>query len=196
MAQLALPPSSILQRANIGLVDEFMKRFNGEEVHPELTSKGKENRRENLICLFNFDQFAGKGDSIISEIDNMISKVMSDSIRIDYADSKWFAQALCQGTLDGKETSFTLYLNVEYRGEDMHKWVISNVDGKMFDISPKAYNEAIMLYPDDHETKFISLSRMTKEQPTNIELFMNKDFGYNSTSIFAYLVYTNRLKID
>lgn len=196
MAQLVSPPSSILQQANIGLVDEFMKRFNGEEGHPELTSKGKENRRENLICLFNFDQFAGKGDSIISEIDNMISTVMSESIKIDYADSRWFAQALCQGRLDGKDIVCTLYLTVESRDDDMYKWVISNVEGKIFDIMPKEYNEAIMLYPDDHETKFISLSRMTKEQPTNIELFMNKEFRYDSTSVFAYLVYTNRLKID
>lgn len=196
MAQLVTPPSSILQQANIGLVDEFMKRFNGEEVHPELSSKGEDNRRENLICLFNFEQFAGRGDSIKSEIENLISTVISDSISVDYSDSKWFAQALCQGTLDGKETTFTVYLIVEERGEDMYKWVISSVEGKIFDISPKVNNEAIMLYPDDHETKFISLSRMTKEQPANVELFMNKDFRYDPTSVFTYLVYTNRLKID
>ena len=53
-----------------------------------------------------------------------------------------------------------------------------------------------MLSPDDHETNFISLSRMTQEQPYNIKMFMSKEHEYDETSVFMYLVRTKRLKIN
>ena len=53
-----------------------------------------------------------------------------------------------------------------------------------------------MLSPDDHETNFISLSRMTQEQPYNIKIFMSKEHEYDETSVFMYLVRTKRLKIN
>jgi hypothetical protein len=78
----------------------------------------------------------------------------------------------------------------------MYKWVISSVDGECFNVTPKDQTSNIMLYPDDHEIKFISLGRMTNEQPYNVARFMSKGFEYDATSAFVYLVKSDKLKIE
>ena len=78
----------------------------------------------------------------------------------------------------------------------MFKWVITNATGSIFDAKPKNKNANIMLYPDDHETNFISLHRMTNEQPYNVVRFMEKSFDYDTASVFAYLVHNGQLKIN
>ena len=42
----------------------------------------------------------------------------------------------------------------------------------------------------------VSLRRMTSEQPFNVRNFMSKKFDYDVTSVFTYLVYSKKLKID
>ena len=148
------------------------------------------------MILFNLSQFSSKQDPKFKEAEIMMQEVIRDSIHIHYSDSTWYAIAHCKGVLDGKSVNFDIYLNVQHRSANMYKWVINKVKGKIFDISPKKSNENIMLYPDDHETNFLSLRRMTSEQPSNIELFMSRDFNYDSTSAFCHLIFNKRLKIE
>lgn len=195
-AQIIADPDDYFHTASIGLVDEFMKRFNGAELHPDISSQDSEAMRKNLYSLFDYERFASKGDSIVNEIDLFIDTVINNSIKLNYEDSDWFAQADCNGSLDGKNVTFTLFLNVKNRGDNMYKWVIDKVEGEIFNIDPRIENSDIMINPDDHETNFISLSRLTKEQPENIKLFMADGFNYDPSSVFAYLVHSGWLKIN
>ena len=40
-----------VQKARIGLVDEFFNRFNGTEMHPDLPKSAKDSRKRNLMML-------------------------------------------------------------------------------------------------------------------------------------------------
>ena len=193
-AQILLEPSNQVQKAKIGLVDEFIKRFNGLELHPNVSFKDSTYRRDNLLYLFNAS--VEKKDSVLNEILSFINVVQKDSTELNYSDSNWFALAKCKGTLSGKTVIFDLYLSVQYRYDDMYKWVIAKADGNCFNTVPRDSSERIMLSPDSHETKFISLRRMTREQPFNVSLFMADGFEYDQTSAFVFLVKTGQLKID
>lgn len=193
-AQIILEPSNLVQRAKIGLVDEFIKRFNGQELHPNISFKDSTYRKDNLLYLFNAS--VEKKDSVLNEILSFINVVQKDSTELNYSDSNWFALAKCKGTLSGKTVTFDLYLSVQYRYDDMYKWVIAKADGNCFNIVPRDSSERIMLSPDSHETKFISLRRMTREQPFNVSLFMTDGFEYDQTSAFVFGVKTGQLKID
>lgn len=185
-----------VQKVRIGLVDEFFDRFNGKTTHPNIPSTAKDSRSKNLMMLFDLSQFSSKNDPKFGEAELMMNKVMEDSLSINYADSTWAALAHCKGTLNGKSVKFDLFLTVQHRRGNMYKWVISKADGNLFDITPKNNSDGIMLLPDDHETNFMSLRRMTSEQPFNVNLFMVNGFDYDKTSAFAYLVHSKLLKID
>ncbi len=195
-AQTLNPLNAHLQAVRIGLVDEFFDRFNGSAVHPDISTKSNDSRKKNLMVLFNLAQFTSKEDSLLKEASDMMDTVIRDSVHINFSDTTWVAIAHCQGKMDGRNVKFDLYLTVQYRKLDMYKWVIAKVDGDLFCIAPRNDDERIMLNPDSHETNFISLRRATNDQPHNIERFMSKSFDYDATSVFTYLVYNRKLKID
>lgn len=195
-SQIVFEPDPYLQKSRIGLVDEFMKRFNGETLHPNISKKTKDSRKKKLQLLFNLAQYKSKQDPSFIKATDMVETIIKDSVTIHFNDKEWAAIAHCSGIIDGKKTTFTVYLTVQQRKADMYKWVISKVEGKCFEISPRDTSDKIMLSPDDHETNFISLSRMTQEQPYNIKMFMSKEHEYDETSVFMYLVRTKRLKIN
>lgn len=185
-----------VQRSRIGLIDEFFDRFNGKSSNPELSEKIDNSKENYLITLFDLYSFKSEDDPLFKEAIEMTKIITKDSIQINFCDSTWFALAKCRGTLYDKEVDFNLYLSVQERGQGMYKWVISQADGEIFEIEPRNKSDKIMLYPDDHETNFMSLTRMTKEQPFNIKNFLRKDVAFSKMSIFAYLVYSGKLKIN
>lgn len=185
-----------LQDTKIGLVDEFFKRFNGEIMHPDCRINGDEGRKTNLLLLFDLSKYKSQDDSLFIEASKMMDRVIEDSININYTDSTWFAIAHCCGELNKQEISFDLYLTLERRKDSLYKWVIKHATGDVFSVNPHNLSDRIMLYPDDHETNFISLMRMTLEQPFNVSRFLSNDFQYDATSVFTYLVYSGQLKIS
>lgn len=185
-----------VQNVRIGLVDEFFDRFNGKTTHPDIPESKPDSRSKNLMMLFDLSQFSSKTDPKFEAAESMMRIVKDDSIKINYSDSTWAALAHCKGTLNGKSIKFDLFLTVQHRRGNMYKWVISKADGSLFDTAPRNNNERIMLLPDDHETNFLSLKRMTSEQPFNVNMFMVNGFDYDKTSAFTYLVHSNLLKID
>lgn len=185
-----------LYDSRIKLVDEFFDRFNGKEGHPDISRKDKDYRKKNLMFVFNGRMFKSKEDAKFKELQNFINTVIEKNISINYSDSTWFAKAVCHGKLKGKEVDFTLYINVEHRKEDMYKWVIAKAEGDVFKLKPSLKSEKIMLMPDDHETNFMSLHRITTEKDDLISCYIQKNYPLDETSVFLSDVYNGLLDID
>lgn len=185
-----------LYDSRIKLVDEFFDRFNGKEGHPDISRKDKDYRKKNLMFVFNGRMFKSKEDAKFKELQNFINTVIEKNISINYSDTTWFAKAVCHGKLKGKEVDFTLFLNVEHRKEDMYKWIIAKAEGDVFKLKPSLKSEKIMLMPDDHETNFMSLYRITTEKDDLISCYMQKDYPLDETSVFLSDVYNGLLDID
>lgn len=185
-----------LYDSRIKLVDEFFDRFNGKEGHPDISRKDKDYRKKNLMFVFNGRMFKSKEDAKFKELQNFINTVIEKNISINYSDTTWFAKAVCHGKLKGKEVDFTLYLNVEHRKEDMYKWVIAKAEGDVFKLKPSFKSEKIMLMPDDHETNFMSLHRITTEKDDLISCYIQKNYPLDETSVFLSDVYNGLLDID
>lgn len=185
-----------LYDSRIKLVDEFFDRFNGKEGHPDISRKDKDYRKKNLMFVFNGRMFKSKEDAKFKELQNFINTVIEKNISINYSDTTWFAKAVCHGKLKGKDVDFTLFLNVEHRKEDMYKWVIAKAEGDVFKLKPSLKSEKIMLMPDDHETNFMSLHRITTEKDDLISCYMQKDYPLDETSVFLSDVYNGLLDID
>lgn len=186
----------VLFRTRIKLVDEFFDRFNGKEGRIDVPEMDSDARLKNLILLFDGKMFSSYRDSVFKEALVMADRIMSDSITINYIDSTWFAKALCRAKLNGKPVSLTLYLNVESRGDNMYKWVITRAQGGVLKLLPTLRSDEIMLMPDDHETNFLSLYRITTEKDDYITNYARKNYSVDETAVFYSLVYNGLLDVE
>lgn len=102
-SQIVFEPDPYLQKSRIGLVDEFMKRFNGETLHPNISKKAKDSHKKNLQLLFNLAQYKSKQDPSFIKATDMVETIIKDSVTIHFNDKEWAAIAHCSGTIDGKK---------------------------------------------------------------------------------------------
>lgn len=184
------------ERSRISLVDEFMKRFNGVEDRPDIKPNDKGYEEKRFLVLFNGKMFKSFEDSTFIAAKKFVNKVRQDSIKLHYSDTTWFAKATCHGTLKNKEVSFVLYLTVEARTSDMFKWVINKAKSKIFELTPSAFSDKVMIGPDSHETKFMNLQHITSGKDDYISYYMNEKRNVDQTTVFLTLVYNGLLNID
>lgn len=183
-------------RASINLVDDFMARFNGDKDKPGTDKNDKDYKTNRILYLFNGKRFKTLQDSLFTEAKDFAKTIVKNNTKIKYSDSTWVAKAECHGKFKGKGIKFTLYLTVEKRQENMYKWVITKASGEPFMLKPSRQAKKAMLMPDDHETNFMSLNRITTEKDDYITYYTNKDFHVDETSVFLSLVYNGLLNIE
>ncbi len=182
--------------ARVKLVDEFFDRFNGLEDRPDIDKNDPDYHFKRLLVLFNGKMFTSFTDSTFIAAKEFIETINKDSVKLNYADKQWYANATCHGKFKGKDVVFTLYLTVEHRKSNMYKWVISKAEGDIFSLSPSKKSEKIMMMPDDHETNFLSLHRITNENDDLISNYTRKNHSVDETSVFLSYVYNGLLNID
>lgn len=183
-------------RASINLVDEFIARFNGAKDKPGTNKQDKSYETNRILYLFNGKMFKSFEDSLFLEAKVFADSVSMNNTKVSYSDTTWIAKAKCRGKLKGKDIDFTLYLSVEKRQERMYKWVITKASGDAFKLKPSRQAKKAMLMPDDHETNFMSLYRITTEKDDYITYYANKNFDIDETSVFFALVYNGLLDIE
>lgn len=185
-----------LYKTRVKLVDEFFDRFNGKELRPDIKAGSDDAKLRNLLVLFNAGMFKSMEDSAFVEAKTFAEEIIRDSIVLHYQDTTWIAKASCHGKLKGNAVDFTLYLNVENRRGKMYKWVIAKAEGSIFNLMPSLQKESIMLMPDDHETNFMSLHRITTEKDDYILNYKQKYFSVDPTTVFYAYVYAGLLDIE
>lgn len=187
---------SKLYKARVKLIDEFFDRFNGKKSRPDIKETDTLYRKKNLLVLFDSALFKANKEKTLEEVKDLVDTIVTSKTQINYSDTTWFAKAVCHGKFKGKEVTFVLYLTVENRKEDMFKWVISKAEGELFKLKPSKKAENIMLMPDDHETNFMSLHRITTEKDDYITNYAQKNFAVDETSVFFSYVYSGLLDIE
>lgn len=183
-------------RANVNLVDDFIARFNGEKDKPGTKKQDKDYGTNRILYLFNGKMFKSFKDSLFLEAKDFADVVAKKGVKLSYNDTTWVAKAKCCGKLKGKEISFTLYLTVEKRKGEMYKWVITKASGDAFKLKPTRKADKAMLMPDDHETNFMSLNRITTERDDYITYYANKNYVVEETTVFFSWVYSGLLDIE
>lgn len=183
-------------RASVNLVDDFITRFNGDKDKPGTNKQDKDYETNRILYLFDGKMFKSFKDSLFLGAKDFADSVARNGIKVSYSDTTWVAKAECCGKLKGKEIGFTLYLTVEKRKGEMYKWVITKASGDAFKLKPAHKATKAMLMPDDHETNFMSLNRITTERDDYITYYANKHFVVDETSVFFSLVYSGLLDIE
>lgn len=195
-SQTLLKPIDKNYEAKVKLVDEFFDRFNGWEYTPYINKELPNYKKQNLLSLFNIEMFKSRNSPLYMQADSLIDFVLDNNVHLNFSDSLWFAKAQCLAKMNGQETDLTIWLNVEKRDSVMLKWVIARVEGEVLKMKPSNSKHDIILFPNDHETNFISLHRLTKDYPKQSLQVARKSFEIDETSVFFTLVNLGVLKIE
>ena len=185
-----------IYHGRVKLVSEFMKRFNGDEINPYIDKQSDDIEKSNLCQLFDIDYIMNNRQIAEPKAFQFIDSVIQNNVKIHYSDAEWFAKVKCIGNFNGKDVEFSMYLTVEPRGKDMYKWVISDVEGKIFNLTPSKESEKIMLLPNEHESNFMRLHSITSGKDDYITLYSSNSLPQNRLAVFNTLVYYGYLNID
>ena len=82
-----------IQEARVGLVDEFLKRFNGDTSHPNISPQDTSYRKSNILYLIEPPQNIENKDCFYNEAIRFVDAIIKDSVRLNYCDSTWIARA-------------------------------------------------------------------------------------------------------
>ncbi len=178
--------------SRVGLVDEFIKRFNADRP----STDSIESALPNIVTLFNIGNFSSEDDPLYSMAVEFAGDVIKSGTKLAYSDTLWYAKTNCEGTYNGKKVSFSLKLVVEPIDDNMYKWSIQEAYGDIFNLIPTATGYGFKIMPDDHETNFMSLHEITTLQEDCITNYAAKNTAIDPTTVFFTMVYDGKLKID
>ncbi|MCH5224981.1 MAG: hypothetical protein J1D77_03235 [Muribaculaceae bacterium] len=183
-------------KAQVKFVSEFFNRFNGREFHPGIDSKDPEKYTQNLRYLFDIDFISSNRETNQKRALSFIDSVVENRVSIHFEDPSWFAKAKCHAILKGHEVDFDIILTVESRGLEMYKWVITDVEGSEFLLTPSTCSRDIFILPNEHESNFMKLHELTKGKDDYISLYSSVQHPVDPLSVFNTLVYYGLLEIE
>ena len=159
----------------IKLVESFMERFNNDT---------------NMLPLFDQMMFGTNSKDKV-EAEEFSKAALKSGVKIQFADTNWFAIAPCTGKFKGKSIDFMLILNVEKYDKDQYKWVVAKAQGEIFKLTPPDNNT--MITPLAHENNFMELGRIVSQSILNIS---QKNYHLDETTVFFALYNSGLLTIE
>lgn len=191
MARTCAVPDDSMFDSRIGMIDEFIKRFNAGTTPTDTAAGGV----ATIVNLFNVSNFSSESDPMYTAAAEFAAEAVSHGIKLSYTDSLWHANAVCEGNYKGRKVTFSLDLVVEPAGSGMYKWSIAEASGDLFRLTPSASGFGFKIMPDDHETNFMSLAEITGSQVDCITNYISADATIDPTTVFFTMVYDGSLKI-
>ena len=181
--------------AKVKLVDEFIARFNGEEVRKDVEEKYSD-RASGILMLFDLSKFKSKEDSSFVAAENFSKFAAESEIKLNFEDKNWFAKIKCHGKLAQKNIVFDMFLCVEERDSAMYRWAICDVEGDIFQTSRDKPHKEFFIMPNDNEQFFQSVRKTTTETYKFIDDFIKQGYKADALSTFLALVRNKQLKIE
>lgn len=180
--------------AQVKSIDEFIQRFNGEEMHPELKDG---NRTLNLVALFDYKMnHEGLPDSTFKKkVMNFVKHVEESGAKIKLTDDEFFAEANITANILGKSTSIALILQSQTYNKDRVRWAIVGVHG----LTEAGIIDAEHFYgisPVEHETHFMSIYDIFAHNAPEIWGYRGKDTKIDELSVFLTIAKMGEVRIN
>lgn len=168
-------------------IDEFMKRFNGEEAYPGLDTSDENFRKINLFSLLDHQMKKELKPQALSFVEH----ILSSNVNLSYADTLWYAEAKCDITYKGKAKSVTLFLRPERIKDNRFRWVFCGADGingNLIDVNSKS-----AISPVEHEIHFMELQSIFKNDKQHVFGYRQNGYKIDQLSVFLTLMYAGHI---
>lgn len=192
------PVTETQLRAQTKQLNQFMRRFNGEENRKgkRLYKGAKGYRSASLRTNYINNLFDNSNFTITPAAkDKFLKHVIGSKPQfLDTHNGHWFAEIKSSFAYQGTTQELTIFLKFEAKGKGWH-WVISSIYFKPYlsMFARPTLKGGEILHPMSHEIDFMPLNKVF-QKPQNIVGYTPKDFKPDFLSIFAYDVKSKRLK--
>ena len=168
--------------AQVKSIDEFMARFNGDEIKTGVMSDSL--RRDNILSLFDF-KMSHEGlndDDFKQQLIDFTNTAINWEKRLLLSSKGVIAEAKCIVHYAGKQHVVTLLMKRDSTAKGNNKWGIEGVCGleklKLYD------DKRVTISPVDHETHFISLQDFFQSNWTLVPSLRANDKEIDQMSFF------------
>lgn len=168
-------------------IDEFMKRFNGEEAYPGLEKADENFLKLNLFSLLDHQMNKDAKQSAIA----FVSTIINSGVKLNYSDSLWYAEAKCDVTFKGISKTITLFLCPERIKDNKFRWVLCGADGINGNLIDTDHKSAIS--PVEHEIHFMELTSIFKNDRQHVFGYRQNGYDIDQLSAFLTLVYAKQI---
>lgn len=171
-------------------IDEFMKRFNGEEAYPGLNKSDENFLKLNLFSVLDHHM----KQNLKLQAQNFVKDILESGVKLSYADTLWYAEAKCDITYKGKEKRITLFLRPERITGERFRWAFCGADGisgNLIDVDCKS-----AISPVEHEIHFMELQSIFKNDRQNVFGYRQNGYKIDQLSVFLALVYTGQISFS
>lgn len=198
-AQNAMVVDEGILNASTKQVNQFFRRFNGEESPKGVRyyEKDKDYRNSALRGTYLnilFDNLNASMTDPLKETFNRDANSTTNPQYLDFHNDGWFAEVVTKFLYQGKDVYITLYMNIEQENLG-YKWVISNLYFPHFTnlFNSTSGESSKFLHPMSHEIDFMNLIRVFSDKD-NVELYAAKNHKIDYLSIFLYELKKGNLK--
>lgn len=168
-------------------IDEFMKRFNGEEAYPGLEKTDENFLKLNLFSLLDHQMNKDAKQSAIP----FVSAIINSGVKLNYSDSLWYAEAKCDITYKGSPKTITLFLCPERIKDNKFRWVFCGADGINGNLIDTNNKSAIS--PVEHEIHFMELQSIFKNDRQHAFGYKQNGYKIDQLSVFLTFVYAGQI---
>lgn len=156
----------MVNSAYVKSLEEFSRRFNSEEFHPDINGNNKEKLRErSLLTLFDRQMFNAKDSDVAKLIMEFADSVCWNEFRLNIKDKGLYAEARCSFLWRQREIPINIILVYENIRDNIYEWAVAGANGlvenDMLDTNYKGYIE-----PVEHEFSFGILSKACADDLT------------------------------
>lgn len=186
--------------AQTKLVNQFFRRFNGEEdekgdrYYPGDKQYQSLKLRKKYIGILFDESNKGIGSDLKAQFGKAVLENKTKPALLDFHGGNWFAEVATTFTMNGKEQPVILFMELE-DAQKGSKWVITKVYAEMF--APSFMRDSTkvgrFIHPMSHELDFMNL-RKAFDRTDSIAQFATKRFVPDHLSVFLYEVKKGNLK--
>lgn len=184
------PYLDVFASTNVNSIDEFMRRFNGEEFHPDLDTTNKENLRvRSILTLFDLQKFQVSDSIVAGQLVAFADTVYRNDIYLSLEGGGLYAEACCMFSYKQQEIPINLIFVFENIRDDYYKWAIAGANGliecELLDTICNGY-----INPTQHGVHFTEMSVAS----ANLTRFVSVHKTVDQLSYFLGLLKTGQFE--
>ena len=199
----SLPGDEGIYYAQTKQVNQFFRRFNGEEdiqgnklYSGDSTVRDPKLRKKYLPILFDISNFSISQEMKETFINQVLNKKYP--VYLNFHGNDWFAEVSASFYYKREKVNIILYLKIEKQHLG-YKWVFTNVYfdrfSKWFTHVGDTANNKLFLHPMSHEIDFMNLDKVFRDED-KIDYYLEGDYTPDLLSVFVEEVKAGNLKFE
>ena len=173
-------------------IDQFMERFNREDLPVFLDSTEEDLQYKQVLTCFCFDSLRGQEEDVLKFARHMVDS----NVQLGYAMPNYYCELLCDATVQKHKTTILLRMVVDTTSKGYHTWAIADAEGDVLRLLPSRISSELHLSPVDNSLWFPGLRDALERHPKDVMNYGHHSRFVDQYSVFMTMIANGLLKIE